>query len=456
MYPYCMKVRVRFAPSPTGNLHVGGARTALFNWLFTHHYGGEFILRIEDTDLERSKDEYEDNILDGLRWLGITWDNKQLYRQTERIPLYRKYLDGLLSAGLAFWCHHSIDELEAERKEQEKRKEHPRHICSDKGTERAKQPGGLIRLAVDAYSKRNIVFNDLVRGKVVWQEGYIGDLSLAKDLDTPLYNFAVVVDDVDMGITHVIRGEEHISNTPKQILIYEALGVKMPQFAHLPLILNPDKTKLSKRTGSTSVTDYRKDYLPEALVNFLGFLGYTFDREILSIDDMAKQFDIAKMHLSGAVFNVEKLNWLNAQYVKRLSPKEFKHLAHAPDLPDAAVPLITERLERLSDVEQFDFFWKTPEYEAGLLLWKKASTTTTKLSLERIHDMLEQLDFSDANLLRERLDALSSKDRGAIYWPLRAALSGEKASPDPIDIALSIGKDETLDRISLAIKKLRS
>ncbi len=450
-----MTVRVRFAPSPTGNLHIGGARTALFNWLFARHQKGEFILRIEDTDLERSQKEYEENILDGLRWLGITWDNEQLYRQTERVPLYRRYLEELLASGRAFWCHHSVEELEAERKAQEERKEHPRHICSNKGTDRAQQPGQLIRLAVDAYSQRNVIFDDLVRGQVAWQEGHIGDLSLAKDLDTPLYNFAVVVDDVDMNITHVIRGEEHISNTPKQILIYEALGKPLPHFGHMPLILNPDKTKLSKRAGSTSISDYRKDYLPKALVNFLGFLGYTFDRELLSKEDMAEQFDIAKMHKSGAVFDLKKLNWLNAQYIKRLEAAEFKRLVNIPNLPDTAVPFVTERLEQLSDMAQFAYFWQEPDYDASLLSWKKnISADTTKLSLERTHDMLKQFDFSDKELLRTRLDELAGGDRGAVYWPLRVALSGKKASPDPVDIAFVLGKDETLRRVTTALAKL--
>lgn len=450
-----MKVRVRIAPSPTGNLHIGTARTALFNWLFARHHGGEFILRIEDTDIERSKREYEENIVRDLKWLGILWDNKQIYRQTERLPLYRKHLEQLLASGKAFWCHHTVEELESEKQMQMAVKEPPRHICEHKLTEKGKMSGGIIRLSVDALSKRDIIFDDLVRGQVVWREGYIGDLSLAKDLDTPLYNFAAVVDDIDMEITHVIRGEDHISNTPKQILIYEALDVKPPQFAHLPLILNADRAKMSKRSGHTSISDYRGDYLPDAFINFLGFLGYTFGREILTKEEMVEQFDITKMHKSGAIFNIEKLNWFNAQYVKRLSPEEFKRIAQVPDLPDAAAPLVTERLERLSDAKQFDYFWKSPEYETSLLSWKKAPANVTKLALERTRDALGRLDFSDAKIFREHLDILAEGDRGTVYWPLRVALSGKKASPDPIDIALSIGKEETLNRIASAIKRLQ-
>ncbi len=451
-----MAVKVRFAPSPTGNLHIGGARTALFNWLFARHLGGEFILRIEDTDLERSKKEYEQNILDGLSWLGIAWDNAQLFRQTERLPIYKKYLQALLTDGKAFWCHHSVDELETERKEQEAKKEHPRHICADKGTDKAHQPGQLIRLAVDAYSQRNIVFDDLVRGSVSWQEGSVGDLSLAKDLDTPLYNFAVVVDDVDMEITHVIRGEDHVSNTPKQILIYEALGKPLPQFGHLPLILNPDKTKLSKRAGATSVSDYRKDYLPESLVNFMGFLGYTFDRELLTKEEMAEQFDIARMHKSGAVFDIKKLNWINAKYMKRLDPHVFKELIGKEKLPDAAIPLITERLEKLSDVEEFSYFWREPEYDAKLLQWKEATPEQLSDSLFAVKEMFRNVDIADKDEVRKQLDALGTThgNRGLAYWPLRVALTGRETSPDPVDIAFVLGRDEVLKRIDRALALL--
>lgn len=450
-----MSVKVRIAPSPTGNLHIGTARTALFNWLFARRHGGQFVIRIEDTDLERSKKEYEENIISGLKWLGIESD-VAITRQSERLDMYREHLQKLLDSGKAFWCHHSIAELEAEKKAQMDRKEAPRHICDHKGTDKAKQPGQIIRLAVDGNSDRKIEFNDMIRGPIATIEGNAGDLSLAKNLDTPLYNFAVVVDDVTMGITHVIRGEDHISNTPKQILIYEALGEKVPTFAHLPLILNPDKTKLSKRAGATSVDDYRKDYLPEALINFMGFLGYTYSKEILTKEEMAQEFDVAKVHKSGAVFDTKKLNWINTQYVRKLAPDIFKELIGKPDLPDAAVPIMTERLEKLSDIEAFGYLWGDPAYEHDLLIWKNSTPEQVKMSLQQSRAIVAQHGVEDKDGLRKQLDESAHDNRGLVYWPFRVALSGRKASPDPVDIASIIGKEVTLQRIDAALQRLSS
>ncbi|MDP2647992.1 MAG: glutamate--tRNA ligase [Candidatus Yanofskybacteria bacterium] len=451
-----MTVRVRIAPSPTGNLHIGTARTALFNWLFARRHGGQFILRIEDTDLERSDKKYEKSIIEGLKWLDIQWDG-EIFRQSERLKIYAECLQVLLDSGKAFWCHHSIGELEAEKNEQMSRKEPPRHICGHKNTEKGKEKGEIIRLAVNHESSRAIEFEDAVRGKINWKENSMSDISLAKDMQTPLYNFAVVADDIEMGITHVIRGEDHISNTPRQILIYEALGKELPVFAHLPLILGPDKSKLSKRHGATSIIDYQKDYLPEALVNFMGFLGYTYSREILSKEEMADEFDLAKIHKSGAVFNVEKLNWINAQYVKKLGADAFRKLI-GRDVPDRAVPLMTERLEKLSDAGEFDYFWQDPDYERDLLVWKDALPEDVKKALESVREILSSIDFSSSDDVREALDGLGRKigNRGLAYWPLRVALTGKKASPDPVDIALILGRDKSLERIDSALRKLQN
>ncbi|MFN7088720.1 MAG: glutamate--tRNA ligase, partial [Candidatus Paceibacteria bacterium] len=272
------QIRVRIAPSPTGPLHIGTARTALFNWLFARKNRGVFILRIEDTDLERSDPKFEENIKDSLEWLGLEWD--EFYKQSERKNIYKKYLQKLLDEEKAFWCYHAAEELEAEKKEQMRRKEAPRHICSHKygnSKSEARNPKqkGIIRLKVDENSTRIIHFDDIIRGTIEWAQNTIGDLSIAKDLETPLYNFAVVVDDYESRISHVIRGEDHISNTPKQILISEALGVPQPKYAHLPLILGSDRTKLSKRHVATAISDYREDgYLPEAIINFMALLGW--------------------------------------------------------------------------------------------------------------------------------------------------------------------------------------
>ena len=382
----------------------------------------------------------------------------EIYRQSKRIDIYEKHIIQLLNSGKAFWCHHSKEELEKEQKEQTAKKEAPRHVCEHKKTELGKQKGQLIRLAVDENSTRIIRFEDEIRGNIEWQENLLGDFSLAKDERTPLYNLAVVVDDVDMEISHVIRGEDHISNTPKQILIYEALNAVPPKFAHLPLILGPDKTKLSKRHGATSVIEYKKDYLPEALVNFMGFLGYTYGKEILSKEEMAEEFELKKVHKSSAVFNIEKLNWTNAQYVKQLNSKTFKQITNLRNLPDKAVPLLTERLEKLSGVQDFDYFWKEPDYELDLLVWKDFPKNEVKNSLNEVKMIMENWDWqnSDKDALRLALDDLGKKlgDRGLVYWALRVALTGKDKSPDPVEVAGALDKKIILKRIDVAIKKL--
>ena len=463
-----MKVRVRIAPSPTGNLHIGTARTAFFNWLFAQKYKGEFILRIEDTDLERSDRKYEDNIVESLKWLGLDWDG-EIYRQSERPALYETNINRLLDSGKAFWCHHTKEELEKEQKEQSERKEAPRHICEHKKTELGKQKGQVIRLAVDENLTRIIHFDDEIRGPIEWQEHLLGDFSLAKDERTPLYNLAVVADDIDMEISHVIRGEDHISNTPKQILIYEALGSKPPLFAHLPLILSPNRSKLSKRRDAVSVAEYKKDYLPEALMNFMGFLGYTYGKEIISKEEMAEEFDLKKVHKSGAVFNIEKLNWLNSQYIKNLEIEKLRDLTGIKEIPENALPLIAERLEKLSDVSNFDYFWKEPNYDSNLLDWpprqrraslakggKNFSRSEIKNSLEETRKIIEGWNWSDKDALRLLFDDLGKKlgDRGLVYWPFRVALTGRDKSPDPVEIAVVLSKEEVLKRIDTAIKKL--
>jgi glutamyl/glutaminyl-tRNA synthetase len=432
-YDFHMTVKVRIAPSPTGHLHVGTARTALFNWLFARHHGGQFILRIEDTDLERSKPEFETGIIDGLRWLGLDWDNTELYRQSERLDIYKKYLVQLIDAGVAIERKYTDEEKDAIRKE-------------------GREPrDSIIVLKEGGSPEDEIGFDDSIRGHVAVQQKHVGSISLAKDLDTPLYNFAVVVDDIDMGISHVIRGEDHISNTPKQLLIYRALGKEPPQFAHLPLILGADKSKMSKRHGATSIAEYQKDYLPEAMLNFMGFLGYTYDQEMLTKEEMAAQFDLARVHKSGAVFDVKKLNWFNAQYIRHLTPHAFKALIGQADLPDEAVPVMTERLERLTDIGQFAYLWQTPEYDADLLCWKDESRQDTIRALQAVM----ALD----PLTGQALDALAAEQfegqKGRVYWPLRVALSGQRHSAGPLDIAAVIGQGRVKERIQTALEKLQ-
>ncbi len=447
-----MTVKVRIAPSPTGNLHIGTARTALFNWLFAKKHGGRFILRIEDTDLERSDKKYEESIINGLTWLGIKWDG-EIFHQSKRLDIYTKYLEDLLASGKAFWCHHTVAELEAESKEQMDRKEAPRHICEHKNSSKGKEPGEIIRLAVDQTVTKKLAFDDAIRGWIAFDQRTMSDISIAKDLKTPLYNFAVVIDDMEMEITHVIRGEDHISNTPKQILIYEALGKQAPIFAHLPLILGPDKSKLSKRHGALDVMEYATDYLPESLVNFIGFLGFTYSKDILSMDEMASEFNIEKVHKNGAVFDIEKLNWINSQYVKKMPAEAFRKLTGVR-ASDAALPLMTERLDRLSDVKTFHYFWERPQYDGELLVWKKSTKEETRKSLESSLVYLEKSELNDKDQVRKDLDEMAGGNRGLLYWPLRVALSGEKSSPDPVDISFAIEKDEVLARVKNAIQKL--
>src|SRR3989344_940554 len=467
------KIRVRVAPSPTGNLHVGTAQSALYNFLFARHHNGDFILRSEDTDKERSRPEYEKNILAGLEWLGLKWD--EFYRSSERADRYEKHLQKLLEEKKAFWCYHTIEELEEEKKEQMEKKEAPRHICGHKYQEPSEREKQIIRLAVDENSTRVISFQDLVRGLIEFEQKVVGDLSLAKDLKTPLYNFAVVADDCEMAISHVIRGEDHISNTPKQILIFEALGAAVPQFAHLPLLLGTDRSKLSKRHGPTSLDQYKEaGYLTEAIVNFLALLGWTGKdgREILTKNEIIEQFKLEEVHKSGAVFDIKKLNWINSQYIKmfndeglaeKAQPFIAKYFGEQPkELILKIVPMLRERLEYFDQVKEFKFFFAEPEYETDLIVWKKSDRTGVKKALERVKEVLQgetKWEIFDDQYIRSGLDKLAEEefggDRGAVYWPLRVALSGEKFSPDPVQIMGILGRDKALTRIEKAIQKIQ-
>jgi len=453
-------IKTRVAPSPTGFLHIGTAQSALYNWLFAHKNSGEFHLRIEDTDKARSTKEYERSILEALQWLGLDW-NGEIVRQSEKKIRYRKALEQIITLGKAFWCNHTKEELEAEREVQETKNEAPRHICSYRHNKShypisspEKIKDWVLRLAVDQDIERKIIFNDIIRGSIEFDARLLGDFSIARSLDEPLYNFAVVVDDTYTEISHVIRGEDHISNTPKQILIYEALGKILPQFAHLPLILAPDRSKLSKRHGAVAVTDYKKDYLPEAILNFLGGMSFTFSKDIISKEEMIEEFELAKVHKSGAIFDVKKLNWINSQYIKKISVGEFKKITNVPELPDDAIPLVTERLEKLTDIQNFDYFWKEPEYDKELLKWKKATLEESLKAVSEVKNIIEKNDFTQ-EILRAEFDKLGEKigDRGLAYWPLRVALTGKEKSPDPVDVAMVLGKEKTLKRINDAIKK---
>jgi glutamyl-tRNA synthetase len=428
--PENSKIRVRFAPSPTGLFHIGSARTTLFNYLFAKKYKGDFILRIEDTDKERSKKEFEKDIIDGIKWLGLKWD--ELYYQSKRTKIYEKYLKQLLDSGKAY----------------------KKEIIWFKNPH------------------KKVVFNDLIRDKVEVDSSVLGDFSLAKNLKTPLYNFAAVVDDHEMEISHVIRGEDHISNTPKQILVYEALGWTPPIFAHLPLILGPDRSKLSKRHGATSFTEYKNQgYLPEAMVNFMILLGWNpgNNQEIFSLKELEKEFSVEKIQKGGAVFNIEKLNWFNNHYIRQKPTKELMKLC-LPYLKDKKFKIDSKKLEKIVKLEQeriktlseigetASFLFKEPNYEPKLLVWKNATRQEIIESLNKSYSILcdiKEQDFKALKLqqiLMKNAEQFGSGDRGKLLWPLRVALSGRDKSPGPFEIADILGKKEVLKRIKNAQK----
>ncbi|MDP3052516.1 MAG: glutamate--tRNA ligase [bacterium] len=453
-------IRVRIAPSPTGLLHMGTARTALFNWLFAKNQGGSFILRIEDTDLERSDQKYEKDIIESLQWLGLNWDEGP-FRQTDRLDIYEKYIKKLLEEGRAYYCFCTKEEIEADKQAMLSQGLAPKYSgrCRNNREPDSERPS-VIRFKMP---ETEVVFNDLIRGKVKFNTGLIGDIVIAKNLRTPLYNLAVVVDDFEMKISHIIRGEDHISNTPKQIMIQGALGFDEPVYAHLPLILSADRSKLSKRYIETSIADYRNEgYLPEAMMNFLALLGWhpeEDDREVFALEELIKQFNLKRIQKGGAVFNLEKLDWLNSQYIMQLEPEELierlKNFIPHEWLKDEeflikVVKIEKERVKKLTDfVKLVGFFFELPDYPANLLIWDKTPKEKILDNLQSILPLVE--DFDNAN---NKIMALAeSRGRGEVFWPLRVALSGQTASPGPFEILGVLGRDESLKRIKIAIQK---
>ncbi|MEK7098942.1 MAG: glutamate--tRNA ligase [Patescibacteria group bacterium] len=475
--------RVRIAPSPTGNLHVGTARAALFNYLFAENQSGTFILRIEDTDLERSDKKYEQNIFDGLRWLGINPDEgpeqggpHAPYRQTERTAVYEKHIRQLLAESKAFYCFHSEKELTAEKERMMAEKLPVLHGCAYRDMPPAEAEARVADISdfiirFKTPQGRSIVFPDLIRGDVAFSSDLIGDFSIAKRPDVPLYNFAVVVDDHAMNITHVIRGEDHIANTPKQILIAEALGFPAVAYAHLPLILGADRSKLSKRHGAMSVDEYRQQgYLPEALFNFMALLGWNpgGDQEIFSKEELIRSFSLEKVQKSGAIFDLKKLDWMNGEYIRALSVEEL--LVHAKDfLPKShtlypasyvlkVLALEQPRLKKLSELaERVDYFFGASAYEKDLLRWKSISDEDIAVSLEYCEQILRSLGkgASKDTIENTFMEAIGEGDKGPILWPLRVALSGKKASPGPFEIMAILGVDESIGRVQAALQKVR-
>lgn len=496
------EVRVRIAPSPTGYLHIGTARTALFNFLFAKSQGGKFILRIEDTDLERSDEKFTKEIIESLHWLGLDYDEGPdiggsfgPYRQSERLEIYKKYLQQLLKEDKAYYCFCTEEELEKEREEMIKRGEPPVYSgrCADlnpiqikKFYDEGRKP--IIRFRMPA---KKIVFEDLIKGVLEFDTKLISDIAIAKDLETPLYNFAVVIDDYTMKISHVIRGEDHVSNTPKQVAIIDALGFPKPKYAHLPLILGPDRSKLSKRHGATSLREYRdQGYLPEAILNFMAFLGWNpkTTQEILSKKELIKNFFLKGISKSAAVFNIEKLNWLNGYYIRKKDLTELTELCipylEKTDLIDrvgerkweiteTGEPIIfdqikkiiaseQERLVKLSDLPNLTkfFFAKKLNYTPELLIWKKMKKNEVVEHLKILETILKTIkskDFKKANLEKKIKKIIERKKLGTgeTLWPFRVALTGLKASPPPFEVAEVLGKRKTLERIKNAMTLLK-
>lgn len=460
-----MKVRTRFAPSPTGYLHIGGARTALFCWLYSRHHGGDFVLRVEDTDRERSTPEAVQAILDGMAWLGLDADEGPYY-QTQRFERYKEVVQQLLEHDKAYHCYCTRDELEEMRAEQMARKEKPRYDgrCRDR-----KEP----RAGVDPVVRfknpleGDVVVNDHVRGKVTFRNGELDDLIIARSDGTPTYNFCVVIDDMDMGITHVIRGDDHLNNTPRQINIFGALDATPPEYAHLPMILGPDGAKLSKRHGAVSVMEYRNEgYLPEALRNYLVRLGWAHgDQEIFSTEEMIRLFDIADVNHSASAMNPDKLGWLNQHYIKEGNPEmlgaelgwHFERMgvetARGPSLADV-VKANAERARTLKEMaENSVFFYQDfDEYEEKAA--RKNLQPDVVDALQQVKQALSGLDEWKAAFIHDAVNRIAQTldlKLGKVAQPIRVAVAGKGVSP-PIDITLELlGRDLTLQRIERAI-----
>lgn len=445
-----MKIRVRMAPSPTGLLHIGTARTALFNWLFAKKHQGALLLRMEDTDAERSEPAFEKDIIDQLQWLGIAWD-ESVVRQSERTALYEKYLTRLLNEGRAYYCACAKEELDAERNAMLSQGIAPRYSgkCRDKKLPAAENH--VIRFLMPAHL---ISFTDILRGSIAFNGELIGDFVIAKNITAPLYNFAVVVDDEEMAITHVIRGEDGIPNTPKQIAVQKVLDFKHPHYAHLPLILDSDRSKMSKRNFATAIHDYRAEgYLPEAIINYLALLGWhpQDNREIMSREELVTLFDLERVQKAGAIFSLQKLNWINAQYIKKTDTSHLVELLHwEPSTKNIhLVELLKNRAQTLNDFKTLGaFFFELPTYEPGLLQWKDMTSEDCIASLKLVAEYIGDNRLEEIPALAER------EGRGEIFWPLRVALSGLKESPGPLEILRILGTEEALRRIAIAVEKL--
>ncbi len=454
------KIITRFPPSPTGLLQMGNVRTAIYNFLYAKQHDGEFIFRVEDTDKERSTKEYETELIANLTWLGLHWDNKKILRQSERGEVYRLYLEKIIKDGFAYVSK------------------------EDTGGDPTKRPE-VIRFK---NPNKNITFTDLIRGEISFDTKELGDFVIARSLTEPVYHLAVVIDDFEAGVTHIIRGEDHISNTPRQILIQEAIGAPRPIYAHLPLILSSDRTKLSKRKHGEKISlKYFKDqgYFPEAIINYMAMLGWNpgTEEEFFTPAELIKRFNIAQVQKAGAVYNEEKLRWVNREYLKRKTHQEIaleirpfiessavykeKKWKLSDELLVKLVPALIDRIDVYSDIValfdagDFDYLFESPEYDIKDLLWRdEKDSERTQEFLREIIAIIE--NAPDAALTEsESVKGLvwnyaTEHGRGAVLWPIRFALTGKNKSPDPFTLIALLGRKESLTRLALAESKLKN
>lgn len=456
-------IRTRFAPSPTGYLHIGGARTALFSWLYARHTKGKFILRVEDTDAQRSTEESSAQILEAMKWLGLDWDEGPFY-QSQRLDIYRSYVNKLVDEGKAYWCECTPDELERKRKLALENGAKPKYdgTCRKKGL--GPGPGRVVRFAMPPTGITS--FDDMIKGRISVDNSELDDLILLRSDGMPTYNLTVVIDDATMNITHIIRGDDHVNNTPRQIRIYEALGFDIPRFAHVPMILGSDKTRLSKRHGATSVTAYKDmGYLPEAVINYFVRLSWSHgDQEIFSRDELIDLFDLKDVGRAAAVFNPDKLLWLNHHYIKTGDPARLAGLLpdfikdKGYDVPnqeyiEKVVIDVRERTKTLQDMVDFGDFYFT-EKEVPDELKKKFFRPELAGIFRSLIDRMETIDLNNHDQIETSMQSLLDEFNikfKVLAQPMRVALTAKTVSPGIFEIISTLGRERVIPRLNKAL-----